>query len=261
MPADLLTVGFGLFVWWAGTVVVFLLGRLPPRLNKINSALAAVIYGLSLTGVLITQNAVAAGHTQSALPYLLFVLAVVVWGVLEYSYFSGWITGPDKIVCPANGSLWVRFKAGVRTSLYHELTVIVTGIALLIGDLINGAPGVGTGSYLILWIMRWSAKLNLFLGVRNFNADLLPHPMRYLDSYVRRAPMNPLFPVSMSIALTALIVLIEQSLLHHADSFLRPGLILMATLLFLAIIEHLLLMVPLSDRILWSWAAHGTKTK
>ena len=38
--------------------------------------------------------------------------------------------------------------------------------------------------------MRQSAKLNVFLGVRNLNADFLPDHLKYLQTYFVRAPMN-----------------------------------------------------------------------
>jgi putative photosynthetic complex assembly protein 2 len=41
---------------------------------------------------------------------------------------------------------------------------------------------VGTGTFAVLWVMRISAKLNLFLGVRNLSEELLPPHLAYLGA-------------------------------------------------------------------------------
>jgi putative photosynthetic complex assembly protein 2 len=115
-----------------------------------------------------------------------FMMAIVMWGALELSYFKGWLTGPNKAPCPPKLSHWQRFKAGVRTSLHHEIAVIFSASAL-IGIALISSQVIGTATFILLWLMRWSAKLNLFFGVRNFNCEMLPHPMRYLETYARRA--------------------------------------------------------------------------
>jgi putative photosynthetic complex assembly protein 2 len=51
----------------------------------------------------------------------------------------------------------------------------------------GGDNRVAAATCATLGLMRWSAKLNLFLGVRNYNQDWLPGAPAYLDSYTRRA--------------------------------------------------------------------------
>ena len=48
--------------------------------------------------------------------------------------------------------------------------------------------------------MRESAKLNLFLGVRNLSEEFLPAHLAYLQSYFRRRSMNMLFPFSVTVS-------------------------------------------------------------
>ncbi len=43
----------------------------------------------------------------------------------------------------------------------------------------------------MLWAMRQSAKLNLFLGVRNLSDELLPPHLRYLADVLRAAADEP----------------------------------------------------------------------
>ena len=68
-------------------------------------------------------------------------------------------------------------------------------------------------TYLVLWGMRQSAKLNLFLGVRNLGVEFLPQHLRYLQSFFRRRAMNALFPLSI-VAATLLVVLLARRTLH-----------------------------------------------
>jgi putative photosynthetic complex assembly protein 2 len=105
----------------------------------------------------------------------------------------------------------------------------------------------------ILWLMRWSAKLNLFLGVPNLNEDWLPEHVRFITTYLRKRPMNLLFPVSVSVATVVMSLLVEAALELPAEGFAGVSLILAATLLALAILEHWFLVLPLADAALWRW--------
>lgn len=254
--ADLLAVSAGLGAWWFGTVFVLLLGRIPSRLDPVAKTATAVAYGAALPLVLAAQLS-----TAPLAPYAAFAAAIVLWGTLELSHLRAWVTGPYPAACPSGATRWRRFRAGLATSLHHELSVIATGALLLGADAIDGRIGCGTGSFVVLWIMRWSAKLNLFLGVRNFNAEMLPAGMRYLDTYVRRSSMNPLYPWSVGGALLVLAMLLGAAQGPDIDGAQRTGLLLMSTLLGLAILEHLFMMLPFTDRRLWEWAWVGGKRK
>ncbi len=60
----------------------------------------------------------------------------------------------------------------------------------------GGVNQTGMWTFLVLWIMRQSAKLNIFLGARNLNESFLPAHLKYLQTYFTRKAMNPLFPFS-----------------------------------------------------------------
>ena len=59
---------------------------------------------------------------------------------------------------------------------------------------------VGLWTYLLLWMMHLSARLNVFLGVRNVSEEFVPARMEVLKSFLTRKPMNLLFPVSVTAA-------------------------------------------------------------
>ena len=83
----------------------------------------------------------------------------------------------------------------MRAILWHELGIVVVGVAIVL--VTWGQPNqVATQTFLVLWVMRTSAKLNLFLGVRNLSEEFLPPHLAYLQSFFRRRPMNALLPFS-----------------------------------------------------------------
>jgi len=244
----LFTIVFALLVWWLGTSLVLLVGRLSTGEGPLGRAICAGLYALSLAGVIVTQQ-MDGIHPAFAS----FTLSVILWGTLEFSYLRGWLTGPAPKACPPGLSLSGRFIAGIRTSLHHELAVLAT-VGLLLIFTLTASSQIGLATFVLLWLMRWSAKLNLFLGVRNFNTEMLPANMRYLSTYVRKASMNWLFPLSVIAGGLALFYWLKPVLGLESNDLTQVKSLLLATLMALALLEHILLMVPLSDRWLWSWA-------
>lgn len=183
---------------------------------------------------------------------LAFAEALIVWAWLEMSYFMGIITGPRKAPCPPEARGWSRFILGLQTSLYHELAVVALGVVIVF--LSGDAPNqVAAGTYLTLWVMRWSAKLNLFFGVPNVNTEWFPQPLRFLSSYMRNRPMNLFFPFSVTLA-TGVGVWLVGNAIMTTDAFERTSYALIGALLSLAILEHWFMVLPLRDSALWDWA-------
>jgi hypothetical protein len=121
-----------------------------------------------------------------------------------------------------------------------------------------GEPNqVGAWSFIVLWLMRWSAKLNLFLGVPNLNEHWLPEHMQFLSTYMVRRPMNLLFPVSVTAATVVLGLLVQVASAESTGDFDRAAFMLVATLLALGILEHWFLVLPPSEDLLWGWALRG----
>ena len=132
-----------------------------------------------------------------------------------------------------------------------------SGICIAAG--LSDAPNqVGTWTFFVLWIMRWSAKLNLFLGAPNLHSEFLPEHLRFLESYMSKKPINILFPVSVTCATIVVLLLVVAAAAPGATVFETTGLVLVATLLGLAILEHWFLVVPLPDASLWRWAVRST---
>lgn len=239
---------FALGLWWFSTGVVLYLDNLPGRTFRWTLMGGSVVLAIAIF-VLIVSSA----STSVAGAYVAFTAGVVIWGVIEMSYFTGLITGPRKTACPPGCSKWKRFGLAILTSLYHELLILGTVLFMVLATW--GEPNkVGTWTFVVLWIMRWSAKLNLFLGVPNLNEDWLPEPLRYLKTYMVKRAMNLLFPVSVTLATIVDVLIVLEALSPEVTGAPAVGLILVATLLGLAILEHWFLVLPLPDEALWAWA-------
>ncbi|MFN2328057.1 MAG: putative photosynthetic complex assembly protein PuhE [Chromatocurvus sp.] len=247
MSSYLLAVSVALLGWWVSTGIILYLNLLPSRSHAWSVGGFAVFALASLAAL----PYVAEQHSQAA-AIAGFAIALAVWGALEISYLMGFLTGNNSQPCPASVSGWRRFRLAVATSIHHEIAVIACGIAIVV--LSWGATNqVAAGTYLTLWLMRWSAKLNLYLGVSNFNEHWLPERNRYLVSYMRTRAMNWLFPFSVGLATIAAVLLALAA--SGADNAVdKLSFALVCTLLSLAILEHWFLVLPVRDSALWQWA-------
>ncbi len=179
------------------------------------------------------------------------MFGVCVWAWHELSYLTGYLTGPQKTACPPGAPPFKRFRLAIATSLYHELAVIAGGLSLIV--LTWEQPNrVALWVYLVLWAMRWSAKLNMFFGVRNFNEDWFPEHLKFLVSYLNRRRFNWLFPWSVTISSVVAGLVLAQGI-GAQDAFVRSAQALVFAMLLLAIIEHWMLMLPLRSAVLWNW--------
>ena len=243
-----LPIGFAIFIWWFSTGIVLLLDNLPKSTFRWSHLLSSLLALAALLGLAHT-----ASQSSVAAAYCAFTCALLLWGWHELSFLTGWVTGPRKVVASHGARGRTRFVQAVQTILWHELAILASGIAIF--AITWGEPNqVGTGTFTVLWLMRISAKLNVFLGVRNLSIALLPPHLRYLGSYFRRRPMNLLFPLVVTAATVVAVVIAQGALQQPPGSAAATGAWLVLTLLVLAIVEHWLLVLPLEATALWRWA-------
>ena len=184
--------------------------------------------------------------------YLALVSSLVVWAWHELSFLQGVVTGPWKTVCPPDATGWRRFKLATLAVIHHELALAATG-ALLVGLTWGAKNQVATSTYVVLWAMRLSAKLNLFFGVRNLSEDFIPLHLRYLRTFFRRAAMNPLLPLSIVAGFAATMWLGRQALDPTVSQATQLGRTIVVAMLALGVLEHVFLALPLGDGVLWRW--------
>lgn len=246
MNAFALAAVFVVVLWWLSTGVVLKvvwLGKSSARLSvTVFSALAVLgLIGLGLTSRMTSVHAA----------YGAFASAVLVWAWHELAFLLGLVTGPRKAACPEGARGLVRFRLATATVIHHEIALAST-LALVTVVTWKQPNQVGTHAFLVLWVMRLSAKLNVFLGVRNVSEQFVPPHLRYLLSYFRRARLNPLMPISVAVATAVAIGLGARAFAEQSSTAVTGG-ALVTVLLTLAVIEHLFLMLPLPDAALWKW--------
>jgi putative photosynthetic complex assembly protein 2 len=236
------------FLWWFSTGLVLLLDGLPRTTFRWSLALATL---MALAGI--AMIGLSAGDASVASAYVGFIGALLVWGWQELSFLTGWITGPRVTAASARAGSWRHFRQAVAAILWHELAIAACGL-LIAAITWHGANRVALWTYLVLWVMRSSAKLNLFFGVRNLNAELLPAHLAYLQSFFRRRRMNLLFPLSVVGGTAVATALALRALDPAASDFTTTGLALVAALLALAVLEHWLMVLPINVNAIWQWA-------
>ena len=247
MSTYLLPIVYTLFVWWFSTGVILYLNGLPRRTHPLTMLGATLLLGVGLVGLAVTRD-----NTSVSGAYLAFTGTLLVWAWQETAFLLGYVTGPRRTPCPAGSVGWRRAGFALQTLLHHELALIVLAFAVLIATW-GGSNPTGFAAFMIFWVMRQSAKLNVFLGVRNLSEGFLPAHLRYLQTYFRRAPMNPLFPVSVIGASWLAALVWQAAAARGVGAFEATALSLTGTLLSLAILEHWFMVLPLPTQALWNW--------
>ncbi|MGA0807717.1 MAG: putative photosynthetic complex assembly protein PuhE [Burkholderiaceae bacterium] len=238
---------FSIAVWWLSTGIILRLvdGAGPGRQTRALVA-ASLALTLGLAGVVPTRD-----MTTPLGAYLAFVSALLVWSWQEITFLVGLVTGPNRQPCPEVKG-WARAWHAFRTIAHHEAALVLLGAAVILPSW-DAANPVAYQTFLVLWAMRLSAKLNLFLGVKNFYESFLPPSLHYLLTYFSRRSFNLFFPVSLSLATLVAVFLWEQAWLGESAYEIAAS-SLVASLLALAILEHLLLVLPIHPERLWRWA-------
>jgi len=243
-----IALAFAVFIWWFSTGIVILLNRMSRTAVALSLVLSSLLGVAALFGL--AHTAQQTGVTGA---YCAFTSALLVWGWNELTFLTGWITGPRTTALPVEAVGWPRFVQSLRAVLWHELAILLVGCAI-VAITWNAPNQVGTGTYLVLWTMRTSAKLNLFLGVRNLSEEFLPAHLAYLESFFRRRRLNVFFPFALALASMCLWWLVGYASNPLASQAQSVGAVLVATLLALAIVEHLMLVLPVDTTALWRWA-------
>ena len=247
MGANATAFAYALFIWWFSTGLVFFVVLRRPAATRWALIGAAILYPLCLAAL--ARTAAVSSLTAT---YAAFTAAIVLWGTQEVAFLTGAVTGPRPLACPAGASGLRRFRYAVAAILWHELALAGTGLGVLAATW--GQPTqAGALAYAVLWTMRVSSKLNLFFGVPNLNDSIMPAPIAHLRSYFRRAPVNDFFPVAVLLAVAVGAGLVLMAIDPAAEAPSTVGYALAASLLGLAILEHLFMLVSLPFEKLWRW--------
>jgi len=244
---------FALFLWWFSTGAILWLDGLPKHTYRYSMLGASVVLALALWGL-------AASSADASLPgaYCAFSCGLLAWAWQEMAFLMGYATGPSRAPCPPDATGVRRFLLALRAILWHQLAILIGAIAVV--AVTWGQPNqVGTWTYLLIWAMRQSAYVNVFLGARNLNEQFLPEHLQYLGSFFLRRPMNLLFPFSVTAATVLTALLFHGAVMPNATAFTVAGFTFLGTLAALATLEHWFLVLPIPADALWKWGLRSRK--
>ena len=242
------TILYALFVWYFSTGVILYLDGLAVRSFRWSMLGATIITAAALCGLSAVRS-----HSGIASAYVGFACGIMAWAWQEMAFLMGFLTGPRPHASPDGCAGWRRFGYAVQAVLWHELA-IAAGAVLVVAASWGGPNQTGVWTFMMLWGMRQSAKLNVYLGVRNLNEDLLPPHLAFLKSYLACKPMNLLFPVSVTGATFVSVLLIQRAAAPGIGAGAGTGLTLLATMAVLGLVEHWVLVLPVSFARLWDWS-------
>jgi putative photosynthetic complex assembly protein 2 len=241
-------------LWFVSTGAIIWLDNLPRRTFRWSMAGAGMLAGIGIWAAIAS-----AADTSAIGAYVAFAAATAIWGWHEMSFLMGYVAGPNRLPEAPGLTGWARFKSASATLIHHEIALVATGALLY--ALVWGQPNrLAADSFALLYLMRLSTKLNIFLGVANLSTDIMPAHLTYLKSYFRTARMNPLFPVSAAASAWLCWLLWAQGMAAPANSGAAVAAMMLFTLAAVALLEHLFIMLPLRDSALWRWA-HTNKAK
>lgn len=238
---------YALFVWWFGTGAILMLDRLPRPSRRASLLGATLLAACALWVIGLTAETRTVGAALAA-----FTAAIVVWGWHELTFLTGVIAGPNRAPLPPGVTGWRRFRLAALTLIHHEIALALTAAAMILW-LAGAANPVALCTFLLLWILRLSAKLNLFLGAPNVAEDFLPADLRYMQSYFAKRALNPLFPISVTAGTGFVVWGIAQATADGADAFVAAGWGLAGALTALGVLEHWFMALPFREAALWRW--------
>ena len=185
--------------------------------------------------------------------YAAFVGALMVWGWHEIGFLTGAAAGPRRI--PASKGLTGarRFAEATATVIHHEVMLALTAL-LLISLSWNASNQIGATVFVLLFGLRLSAKINMFVGVPNSSVEMLPPHLEYLKTYFGPNRMTWLLGVSVVGIMGMAGWFGSLALAAQLGSAQMVGASLLTTLCLLGALEHVFLALPFRDGMLWGWA-------
>jgi putative photosynthetic complex assembly protein 2 len=237
---------FALLCWWFGTGAILWLVRRPTASFRTSLALCTVLLALSLWTTQLSMQAQTVGNA-----YLAFASVIAMWAWHEVAFLTGWLTGPRRVPLEPGSRGWQRFAQSTQVVIWHELALLLNFAVLLWMQ--QGQPShVAICTFAILWCMRFSAKLNLFFGVPEVGEQYLPKHLAYLGSYFRKGRLSAFFFVSVAASCVVWAWIVWEVVSGRV--LVSTGWVLLASLLGLAIVEHLIMAFPTPMQKLWGWA-------
>ena len=240
-----------IFLWWFLTAVILLLVRWAD--NKGERAHARLVICSSpllvfgMYGFLKTlQNVSVAGV------YIAFLSALALWSWIEIAFLSGLLTGSNRRESPPELSGYRRFVLAWRAVAYSEIALFST-IIILFWSSVGATNLFGLFTFLVLYLARLSAKLNLFFGVPKINKEFLPDSISHLQSHFKISKTNKFFPFSVLGLISLAAICFSNVTIEGSSADHLVGFTLLSVLTLLAVLEHFFMILRIPDAALWRW--------
>ena len=250
MPSLWIAALTALFAWWFATGAILAVVKRADAGGR-RSHVWAVLLGLPVLALGAGMFLDTLGRTETVAVYAAFLAALMIWGWIEMAFLCGVITGPNRAETPADAGGWERFRRAWGAIAHHELLLFATLVAMGVASL-GAANRAGFLTFAVLFGARVSAKLNLFFGVPRINLEFLPDALAHLPTHFRIRRWTGFFPVSVAALALATAALVQATRLAAAphESLAYAFAVAIAAL---ALLEHVLMVVPLPDQKLWRW--------
>jgi putative photosynthetic complex assembly protein 2 len=237
---------FALLCWWFGTGAILWLVRRPAASFRTSLLVCSVLLVGSLWTTYLSMQSQTVGNA-----YLAFASVIVMWAWHELAFLTGWLTGPRRVPLQPGVRGWTRFVQSTQVVIWHELALLLNfGVLLWLQQ--GQTSHVALCTFAVLWCMRFSAKMNLFFGVPEVGEQYLPRHLAYLGSYFRKGRLSAFFYVSVAAAMAIWAWIVWEVV--SGEVAVSTGWVLLASLLGLAIVEHLIMAFPAPMQKLWGWA-------
>ena len=147
---------YTIFAWWFGTGIILLLNQRPRSTHQTTFWMSGIVLLFALVGLKTSANL-----NTVAGAYCGFTCALLVWAWQEIGFLLGYVTGSRRIACPPECRGLRKAFYAFQTIAHHELALLVLGAAVALVTW-GGTNLIGLWTFIILWAMRQSAKLNVF---------------------------------------------------------------------------------------------------
>jgi putative photosynthetic complex assembly protein 2 len=228
--------------WWAATGVLLALQRSAgTRVAALAVAVAAGALGLRLTARVRDSAARPSAWRDGAGAVL---AGALLWTAVSAAFYGGWVVGPavpPALSDPGAPALLRALGAIAATAYSTALASALLAAAWRLAGGRSRPAAFAPATFAVLWAAHELAKLNVFAGVANPGAELLPAYLASLRAYFGPARNSPLLPISVAALAAATVACAAGAARARANPARRTALALVAGIVALAALEHALL--------------------
>ncbi len=218
--------------WWAATGLTIVLQR-DGAARTIGLAATAL---LAVAGAVLVVRSRADRSARGA--RAAFLGGALLWWWTAALFYAGWGVAPASVAAGPPRSLALAAQAIAATWRADAVALVV--LAAVAAAVWRRPNRVALGSLLAFWGTLQTAKLNVFVGVRNPGGELLPPQLAGLQLFFAPPVNSWLLPLTV-VALAALSGRLITRAVRTSDAFVRQSSAIVGVLLALAVLEHVLL--------------------